>query len=373
MSTVLFNHINNCVYIDKLDENNQKAEVDPAVYTVQYNRDAGAFFLAKVMDKFPVPEKVYGGAPDRARKVLKAYKAYPRALGVLLTGLKGTGKTLLAQMLGNTMIESGRPVVMVESPFTGSQFNDFINTIGECCLMIDEIVKLYGKDKGYDAEQNKQGELLSLLDGAGRVKRLTVLMENEAYGISKYMKERPGRILYHFEYSNLGEDVTRGFLEDKGADEDIIKRFCKLTSNMTRYSFDILQALWFEYETFGVEKRLSEMLECLNVGNVKDTEYQLQITKLEEFDTKAPIKVNKRDRTMKLRAGGSHYVILAEEKDEEGDNIIWNFEWRDVKYQDEEIIMWEDEYYRMVCKKTEVGMFLFLDTCSHLSWSIDQL
>ncbi len=71
-----------------------------------YKLEKGAFdslYLSHLKDKFNFPYKIYGVETDFVKRVQKTWDNTTGNLGVLLNGLKGTGKTVTAQIIANEM------------------------------------------------------------------------------------------------------------------------------------------------------------------------------------------------------------------------------------------------------------------------------
>ena len=70
----------------------------PGTYIVCYNQGGECYYLDRIED-FVLPDKLYGSVLKDARRVLSTFKARPLSTGVLLQGMKGSGKTLLAKVI----------------------------------------------------------------------------------------------------------------------------------------------------------------------------------------------------------------------------------------------------------------------------------
>ncbi len=93
--------------------------LERGIYTLKYG-PFNSTFLERDADEFKFPYKLYGrdGFPER---VIKAYRAGNSNLGVLLSGLKGTGKTVQAEQICNF---SGLPVILVTQAFGKNSENE---------------------------------------------------------------------------------------------------------------------------------------------------------------------------------------------------------------------------------------------------------
>lgn len=239
------------------DDDTIKDTLKPAVYSVGFDMMAG-YYLNKVGDTLNTPDKVYGKVSQRVEKILTSYEAANSSFGILMSGDKGSGKTMTSSIVANRAIEQfNLPVILVEGSFDAESLASFIKKIGECVLFFDEFGKRF-KDESGD-----QSELLGLMDGTGSTKRLVMLTENEKYDINKYMLNRPGRVHYHFEYGKLDEDTITEFCEEQGVEEEVVKKILLRREMSREFSFDVLQALVYEYKLYGGD--VDELARDLNI------------------------------------------------------------------------------------------------------------
>ena len=96
--------------------------------------------LKRIADKFTFNFKLYDlGTEEFFDRIQKTWDSAPfvkgqKNLGIILNGLKGTGKTIAAKVLSNIM---GLPVLIVSNPEDGLQ--NFIQSLCfESIVMIDE-------------------------------------------------------------------------------------------------------------------------------------------------------------------------------------------------------------------------------------------
>jgi hypothetical protein len=169
-------------------------------YNLQYNGTTGEFWVSSVVVKSH--GKVYDFDESFIARCLQTYEREERNLGVLLYGLKGTGKSVCALQICK---RSGIPVIIIDKYYSG--MFKFLATIQhEFILLIDEYEKLF---------KNHENALLSVMDGAldTEHKRMFILTSNTP-AINEFMIERPGRIRYTREYKSLPKSVTVAVVTD---------------------------------------------------------------------------------------------------------------------------------------------------------------
>src|SRR5690606_9678356 len=110
-----------------------------AVYKLHFNELLNELFLSKNSDKFELPEKVYGFESKFVERLIKTYKETSNNLGVLLNGLKGTGKTVTGKVFCNNI---NLPIIIVDAKY--DILPSFINSIQQdIVLFFDEYEKVY--------------------------------------------------------------------------------------------------------------------------------------------------------------------------------------------------------------------------------------
>ena len=187
-------------------------------------------------DDLKVEEKVYGSHQLKAEKVVKKFKNGNRQLGVILSGLKGIGKSLCAKLICIEAVKNGYPVIMCNCKMGG--LVDFLGDIKqEIVVMFDEFEKNFKSDEG-------QQELLTLFDGFVPGKRLFVITCNEIRNLNDFLVNRPGRFHYHFRFDCPEESEIRAFIEDKiGKDRENEVRDVIAFSKRTQLNYDCLRAI----------------------------------------------------------------------------------------------------------------------------------
>lgn len=277
------------VNVVKINENDVKDYLPPGIYTVKYNKLTG-FYLGITKDKLTLPPKIYGKVYDRAAKCLHTYKTRIASTGILMTGDKGTGKSLFMSVLANEVVDKLKlPVILVQDAYAGSEFTSFIENIGECCIVFDEFGKMYGSGNNRGEDEVKQKELLTLMDGVDKTKRMFVMTENNTFDINDFLLNRPGRIYYHFKYKKLDEDSINDYCIDKGVVDPYLTDIIDVSRRSRIFSFDMLQTIVEEHIRFGTE--IQETIEDLNIDLKSNEEDMMEITKVIDKETNEEIEL----------------------------------------------------------------------------------
>lgn len=244
---------------------------EPGTYLVNFSNTQG-YFLTKKSDFISLEEKIYGNHKSKVNKVLNHYHQSERSLGVLLSGVKGSGKSLFVQLLSQKVISEGLPVFIVDTPYPG--IANFLDSIEQECLVVfDEFEKNFKLDE--EDGTDYQSQLLGLFDGLSQQKRLYAITANKIYSLSDFIVNRPGRFHYHLRFGYLTKVEVEEYLNDK-LNETAMKEKQKVIdfSRATPLNYDCLRALCTELN-FG--ESFTDALEDLNVINTEDIDYVLTV------------------------------------------------------------------------------------------------
>lgn len=300
------------VNVIKTSDETMVDKLPPKVYTVQYSEFSG-FYLSIIKNRMEVPKKIYGSLNARADKCLNTFHTRDTSTGILMTGDKGTGKSLLMAVLANHAIDDlNMPVIMIRQAYEGDQFISFIELLGECCLVFDEFGKTYRK-RGNNDDGEKQTSLLSLLDGMDRTKRLIIMTENSMYDINDHMLNRPGRIYYHFQYAKLEEDSIVDFCIDHEVDSEVIESIVELSRVTRIFSFDMLQTIIEEHLRYPTDP-ISDVVKELNIDVEEDSVPEMEIIKAiaddgTEYNVVGSATVTKPSKRM----GSTHVSLISKD------------------------------------------------------------
>lgn len=233
-------------YLDKLPVGN---------FLIKHNPFLGGYYFEQI-DSFTMDHKVYGNTTRHADRILATFRDRPASTGVLLSGEKGSGKTLLAKRISmDAAAAEQMPTIIINTPLHGDEFNQFIQELKQPAIMLfDEFEKVY------DREQ--QDTILTLLDGVFASKKLFIMTCNDVYRINDYMRNRPGRIFYAINYDGIDADFIREYCEDNLKNKNNIDGVCRAATLFERFNFDMLKALVEEMNRYNETAR--QALELLN-------------------------------------------------------------------------------------------------------------
>jgi hypothetical protein len=222
-------------------------------------------------DPFDIPPKLYGDVEKKANRILTTFQHRPNITGALLAGLKGSGKTQLARVIGTKAHELGMPVIIVNSPYNGDGFNKLVQDLQQpAVFLFDEF------EKTYDSDQ--QEGILTLLDGVFPTKKLFIFTVNNEYRVDDHMRNRPGRIYYMLRFKGLEMDFIREYCEDQLNDKSQVEAVCRVSTLFWEFNFDILKALIEEMNRYN-----ETAVEAIKMLNAKpdsngQAEYDVKLT-----------------------------------------------------------------------------------------------
>lgn len=214
------------------------------------------FYLSKIAESFTFDYKLYGLNQKFIDYVLKTYENTTGNLGVLLDGIKGTGKTVTAKELCNRL---QLPVILVQSMGndTNSKLIKYLSTSidFDCIFFFDE----------YEKEFKNSSDVLSFMDGTyNSIYRKVFLLTTNELNVDPNLLGRPSRIRYKKSFSNLSEEVTREILNDILEDKTAIEKVIELTHSMNIITIDLIKAIATEINIHGVEA-LPDIKETFNI------------------------------------------------------------------------------------------------------------
>lgn len=208
----------------------QVKDIPVGVYKVGFHELAGPY-VSLLNDKFEFPYKIYGVEKDFIRRVVKTWKNTNGNLGILLNGLKGTGKTVTAELICNAM---NLPVLLITSPHPA--YISFLAELKqEVIVFIDEFEKVY---------REKDEPLLSLMDGVlnGTHRKMFMLTTN-SLTIDRNLLQRPSRIRYVKTFDDLTLPVIMEVVNDQLVHKHLYDQTVAFISNLPIITMDLIKAV----------------------------------------------------------------------------------------------------------------------------------
>lgn len=238
-------------------------------YVVKINEMSGELYLESIED-FSIPSKIYGNCLKNTDKIIRTFMDRNNATGVMMTGEKGSGKTLLTKNVAIQLAKQGVPTIVINQPWHGDKFNTFIQNIEQpCAILFDEFEKTYDRDE--------QESILTLLDGVFPSKKLFMITCNDKWRVDSHMRNRPGRIYYMLDFRGLDADFIREYCNDNLNNKVHIETIVNVGSLFSEFNFDMLKSLVEEMNRYNESPQ--EALEMLNAKPEFDggTEYAMKI------------------------------------------------------------------------------------------------
>ena len=225
----------------------------------------GEIYLEWEADKFTFDYKLYGLEDNLINRVDKTWANTKGNLGVLLNGLKGTGKSVSAKVMCNKL---QLPVVVVDSKIDG--VHTFLNTIPQNIIVfLDEYEKIFGESS----------EMLTIMDGAlnSAYRRFFVLTCNKLY-VDRNLIERPSRIRYLKTFGHLTPKIVEEIVDDMLVHKEFRDDVVHYISTLEVISVDVVKAVVTEVnihkeppaafeEVFNAERLSGNYTVLVQVGN----------------------------------------------------------------------------------------------------------
>lgn len=225
----------------------------------------GEFFLANTQDSFEFPYKLYGMEYSFIERVTKTYAHTDGNLGILLTGLKGTGKTVTAQMICNQL---QLPVIIISDAMDG--ISNYLNDIQQDIIVFfDEFEKLYN---------NYDHSILTVMDGVlNNGHRKVFLLTTNEPKVNENMLQRPSRLRYIKSFEGLSLEHIIEVIDDK-LKHSYLKEDCiNFISGLELITIDIVKAV---IEEVNIHEESPENFK--DVFNVRKLDYRYNVYKIRD-------------------------------------------------------------------------------------------
>jgi hypothetical protein len=292
------------------DSNPNQQVVDHLpVGTYIIEQDMHGNFYLNLIDDFTNPKRIYGDTIRNSDRILRTFRDRPSATGVMLTGEKGSGKSLLARTISIQAREQGISTIVINRPWCGDGFNKLMQDIQQpVVVLFDEFEKVYG--------ESEQEAILTLFDGMFPTQKLFVLTTNDKWRVDRHMRNRPGRIYYMLEFSGVSQEFIEEYCRENLLNQDHVESVMRVASLFDRFNFDMLKAMVEEMNRYGETAQ-----EAMSILNTRP-EYSERVT----YDVSATV------------AGVPIDTEHLDDATMRGNPVIdeWRFGYHDVRVRDED-------------------------------------
>lgn len=299
--------------------------IPPGIYVIE--ESIGGLIL-KEHDDFILPKRLYGDTAKRTERFINTFKARPgKTTGVLLNGVKGSGKSLQAKHTAAVACAAhNMPCILVNTPLHDEAFKSFVGLIKQPCVMFfDEFEKVY-------EDQSHQQDLLSMLDGTQHTNKLFLFTTNDKQHLNVNLINRPGRIFYSIQYDGVTDAEIKEYCEEnlyKDNYERDYKNVCTVAKMFKSFNFDMLQALIEE-----VNRYKEDPLESVKYLNIVLEEESQSYT--------CVLTINENGVEREVSTDRNHYSPIFEsveiwaklEQGEDAENVECSFAPKDMVFCD---------------------------------------
>lgn len=234
-------------------------------YYLKYDKYEDKSFLLRD-GELTLPKKIYGGTGLEER-ILKSFNSSNKSVGVLLEGLKGSGKTLFSKVLAK---KSGLPIIIVDEEYPVQRAVEFFAKIEQpICLLFDELEK--------NAHFWRTDKLLKLLDGVQPgPKKLTIMTCNNIDNLDDNLKDRCSRIRYYIHYDGLSlssiQEIVNDVIENESNKNSLAD---KIFNSVKTKSYDNIISICKEINIFP-DMLFEDIMSIMNIdGNYNSIQSNL--------------------------------------------------------------------------------------------------
>ena len=213
------------------------------IYSISVNPMNGEFSLNYIADKFEFDFELLGLEQKFIDHTLKSYENTTGNFGVLLNGVKGTGKSVTAKILANAL---NQPVILVDTAYKG--IDGFLASLNfKCILFFDEF------EKNFDPKEDVN--ILTIMDGVYNCceRKVFILTTNDLL-INNCLLSRPSRIRYKKEFTNISAEVINSLFDNFLVDQEVRDLLFNFVITLETCSVDIIKSLINEINIHGKDE-----------------------------------------------------------------------------------------------------------------------
>lgn len=220
----------------------------PDVFTIYKDERTGRIGLSKYSDNFSFSYKLYDLGIDSFNSMIKSvwnseyFSKKNQNLGVVFNGLKGSGKTVAAKLLCNSL---DIPVILVTDYFNG--IIEFIGMLDfECVILIDEAEKTFNEN-----DHKASHALLKMIDGVMNKCRKLYILTTNTLRVNDNLINRPGRIRYIRNVNGIANEAVVEYIKDNLIVTDKLDDVTSLLLKLKINTIDIIKCIIDEVNITG--------------------------------------------------------------------------------------------------------------------------
>lgn len=243
------------------DPDRVHTKLPPAIYELRpVETPSGIDLRLQKRDPlFDVPQSTrFGRHEARLEIISNRYSINNPSMGVLMVGLKGSGKSLFAEDLGNILVtRDAVPVIMVTDALPASMIREVIKAVGPCMVYFDEYGKTYNKIEARE-------KLLPLFSDSDMRGVLFVITGNHFGEFNDAVMDRPGRFRYRMQFDGLSPEMVMEVARARGLSDKLavaLVRYCRTH----QIGYDTLVTVADIIKGCQTEDEIKSRLEIINV------------------------------------------------------------------------------------------------------------
>ena len=219
---------------------NVKDSLPNGIYSITQDPMTREFSLNRIADKFEFDFEIINAENKFINHVMKSYENTTGNLGILLNGLKGSGKSVTAKLIANRL---NKPVILIDMPYRG--ISEFLASLEfDCTLFFDEFEKNFDEDTS----------ILTIMDGVYNCnnRKVFILTTNELK-INRCLLSRPSRIRYIKEFESISDEFINILFDKYLKYQECRESLLKYVKILQTSSIDTIKSLISEVNIHGPE------------------------------------------------------------------------------------------------------------------------
>lgn len=245
---------------EHFDPSRTTTKLDPAVYEIEMieTQQGVQLRLSKRGTHFEQGGARYGAHEKYLSLIQENYHHESPSMGVMLVGIKGAGKSLFAEDLGNWGIRAQSvPVLMVMSSIPAPFIRKVVQAVGPCIIYFDEFGKTYEKVTLRD-------KMIALFSDSDMRGVMFVVTANDYNEFSDPMVDRPGRFRYRLHFAGLSAEDVAEVAAAHGLEEWQTVGLMRYVRT-DRIGYDTLASVAEHIKGAKTEDEIRDRLEIINV------------------------------------------------------------------------------------------------------------